>query len=196
MVIKSPGGGDSLFLLRKVADHFEAIHSMPCAFVQLSGKYHLDDLDPVILEAAPEWAELKNQEVSKTRFWWSGRGNGTFVWRTLGIRSFLSIVEPHYQPFKIEIDDEVIPEEYYFGIWDKPNQSLVIAKDDWLITYGSSVAREKLMRHIQHWVELGMPTTACFDLKVYPVEAPLPKKAAQWNTKRQESQFLWSPQRD
>jgi protein-L-isoaspartate(D-aspartate) O-methyltransferase len=39
VVIKTPGGGDSLFLLRKTGDHFESLKSMPCGFVQVRGKY-------------------------------------------------------------------------------------------------------------------------------------------------------------
>src|SRR5262245_57660566 len=36
--IKNAGGGDNLFLLEKVDDHFESRYSMPCGFVPMVGK--------------------------------------------------------------------------------------------------------------------------------------------------------------
>jgi protein-L-isoaspartate(D-aspartate) O-methyltransferase len=85
IVFKVEGGADNLFLLRKTADHFEAIDSLCCGFVQMTGKYAINELEPVHLETLPNWTTLKNQEISRTPFWWGGKGPG-FRWRTLGIR--------------------------------------------------------------------------------------------------------------
>jgi len=73
VVIKSEGGGDTLFILKKVGSHFKSLESMQCGFVQMTGKYHIDSLEPICLETMPEWAELQNQELSKTPFWWVAR---------------------------------------------------------------------------------------------------------------------------
>jgi hypothetical protein len=74
------------------------------------------------------------------------------------------------------------------------NRSLVVAKDNWLITYGNTQAEERLLKGLRHWVELGMPTAACLNLKVFPIGAEVPAGDNQWLVKRRDSQFLWSLQ--
>ena len=50
-------------------------------------------------------------------------------------------------------------EEHFFGLWMQDQRSLVLAKDNLLISYGSAEARERPgVRSC--WVELGMPTAA------------------------------------
>jgi protein-L-isoaspartate(D-aspartate) O-methyltransferase len=49
VVIKTEGGGDNLFLLRKTGDHFETLESQPCAFVQLRGRYQFENLEPAAM---------------------------------------------------------------------------------------------------------------------------------------------------
>ena len=197
VVIKTPGGGDNLFVLRKTGDHFESVESMVCGFVQLRGSYEFKDLEPALVEkAVPEWNELKRQEISRRRFWWGSKGKGLFVWATLGIRSFLGIVEPTFRAFKTAKDDIANKREHlYFGLWDAENHSLVIANDDLLVTYGNGRAENRLLERLRSWVELGMPTAACLDLKAYPVEVGLKADDHQWIVRRKDSQFLWSLQR-
>lgn len=69
IVIKNEGGGDALFLLRKRASHFESIEAQQCGFVQMKGKYQLDSLEPINLEALPEWSMLKDQAIGTRPFW-------------------------------------------------------------------------------------------------------------------------------
>src|SRR5262249_33512488 len=197
VVIKTPGGGDNLFVLRKVDDHFESVESMVCAFVQLRGSYEFKDLEPALVEkAVPEWNELNRQEISRRRFWWGSKGKEMFVWATLGIRSFLGIVEPTFRAFKTAKDDTGNQKEHhYFGLWDAENRSLVIAKDDQLVAYGNPSAEARLLEKLLSWVELGMPTAACLDLKAYPAEVRLEADDHQWIVRRKDSQFLWSLQR-
>jgi protein-L-isoaspartate(D-aspartate) O-methyltransferase len=192
IVIKSGGGGDTLFLLRKVYDHFESLEGLPCGFVQMKGKYQLDHLKPVELETLPEWPELQSKPVNKRSFWWGGRGKGDFLWRTLGVRSFLDITEPSFRAFKAVKQDERSREEHYFGLWDQEQKSLVIAKDDLLLSYGNTAAEERLLNTLEQWVKLGMPGAASFALKVYPIEFPLTAGENEWIVRRRESQFLWS----
>jgi len=192
IVIKSKGGGDNLFLLRKVHEHFESIKSILCAFVQMKGKYQLENLKPVQLESLPEWPALKHKLISTRPFWWGGKGKNGFQWQTMGIRSFLGITEPSFRTFKTERRNERLREEHYFGLWDQEQKSLVIAKDDLLFSYGNSFAEERLMQDIEHWVKLGMPSAASFALKVYPIAFPLVADENEWIVKRRESQFLWS----
>ena len=110
----------------------------------------------------------------------------------MGIRSFLGITESSFRAFKTEKVNPRSQEDHYFGLWDKANGSLVLAKDDWLIAYGNTGAKERLLQRIRQWVDLGMPTAASFDLQVYPRDVPLATRTNQWIVKRKESQFLWS----
>jgi protein-L-isoaspartate(D-aspartate) O-methyltransferase len=192
IVIKSEGGGDTLFLLRKGHDHFESIESMPCGFVPMKGKYQLDHLKPIQLEELPEWAELKEKPIRTRRFWWGGKGKENFSWRTQGIRSFLGITEPSFRAFKVDRGNKHLREGYYFGLLDQQQKSLVIAKDDLLFSYGNSIAEERLLKCLEGWVRLGMPSAASFALKIYPIEFPLAANENEWIVKRKESQFLWS----
>jgi protein-L-isoaspartate(D-aspartate) O-methyltransferase len=192
IVIKSEGGGDTLFLLRKEDDHFESLEGMPCGFVQMRGKYQLDRLKPIQLEELPEWSELQQKLIRTRPFWWGGKGKGDFRWRTMGVRSFLGITEPSFRAFRTEKQKEQVREDHYFGLWDRDQGSLVIAKDDLLLSYGNSAAEERLTRGLEQWVKLGMPGAASFGLKIYPIEFPLTTNENEWIVKRSESQFLWS----
>jgi len=116
-------------------------------------------------------------------------------WRTLGIRSFLGITEPAFRAFKTVKADTRARAEHFFGLWDQAHRSLVLAKDDGLIAYGSAVAKERLLQRVRQWVDLGMPSAACLTLQVYPSDGPLVAGAHAWLVKRPESQFLWSLKR-
>jgi protein-L-isoaspartate(D-aspartate) O-methyltransferase len=192
IVIKNEGGGDTLFLLRKEHDHFASMEGMQCGFVQMKGKYQLDHLKPIQLEELPEWSELQQKLINTRPFWWGGKGKGDFPWRTMGIRSFLGITEPSFRAFKQEKRNEQLREDHYFGLWNQEQNSLVIARDDLLLSYGNSTAEERLIKRLEQWVKLGMPSAASFRLKIYPIEFPLSANENEWIVKRQESQFLWS----
>jgi protein-L-isoaspartate(D-aspartate) O-methyltransferase len=192
VVIKSEGGGDNLFLLRKADHHFKSIDSMPCGFVQMKGRYQLTSLDPLELEKLPEWEELKQKAIGSRPFWWGGKGKLDFGWRTLSVRSFLGIIEPTFRVFKTGSGNMRGQEENFFGLWDQEHESLVLAKDDLLLSYGNLAAEERLARDLEQWVKLGMPGAASFALQVFPADTPLTAGENQWLVKRQESQFLWS----
>ncbi|VEP17624.1 conserved hypothetical protein [Hyella patelloides LEGE 07179] len=191
MVIKNPGGWDNLFLLRKTESCFTSLESMSCGFVPVTGKYQLESLNPINIETIPEWKDLQHQEVSRMPFWWGWKGTASLNWKTMGIRSFLGITEPNFCTFKSENNEPSQPDKY-FGLWEREHNSLVLAKDDFLIAYGSSVAKEHLLQKIREWVDLGMPCAANFKLKVYPIDIPLTANKNQWIVKRKDSQFLWS----
>ena len=192
MVIKNRGGGDNLFLLRKFADHFASLDSTPCGFVQMKGRHQVDSLEPIVLDSLPDWPQLRDKKISERPFWWGGKGRDGIRWRTLGIRSFLGIVEPLFQVFKTEKTGEQTREEHYFGLWDESERSLVIARDDSLMAYGNSTAEERLMEQVKYWVELGMPTAASFEVQIHPVGVALTPGVNQWVARRTEAQFLWS----
>ena len=158
----------------------------------LDVRNQLSSLEPIPVEMLPGWRTLQQQELAKTPFWWGGKGQEGFVWRTYGIRSFLGITEPSFRAFKTAKTEERSREAHYFGLWDHAQRSLVLAKDDWLMAYGSVVAKERLLHKVRQWVDLGMPSAASFALQVYPRDVPLSAGAQQWIVTRRESQFHWS----
>jgi hypothetical protein len=187
--IKSEGGGDTLFLLRRHGERFESLDSLPCGWVEMRGKYQLDAANPQPIEALPAWTELQNQKVGIAPYWWGVKGKDFFVWATT-LRAFLGIAEPSFRTFVHRAPDRP-REERYFGMWDQEQRSLVLAKHDCLISYGNTKAKEPLMERIRQWVDLGMPTGASFRLHVYRVGAPVTARTRQWLVRRKESQFLW-----
>lgn len=189
VVVKSGGGSDNLFLLRRAGDHFE---SLECSFVPMVGRHRFGEFEPICLEATPEWRELSSQESGRMRYWWGGKGRATFVWRTWGVRSFLGVTEPWFRSFKTEKRADLTYEEQYFGLWDRRGGSLVVAKDDLLVSYGGPAARARLLRGVEDWVSRGMPTTASFRLHVYPLESSARPGRDEWMVERAESRFLWS----
>ena len=192
LVIKNQGGGDCLFLLRRRESHFESIESIQCAFVQMTGQYRIDNLEPICLEQSPEWSDLNSKELARTPFWWGGQGKESFIWRTWGIRAFLAVAEPLFHTFKTDKKSGGPFEEHYFGLWDRPGNSLVVAKDDALISYGTPAAKDRLLYDIEKWLHLGMPTTTCFTLQIFPSDIRLHAGENQWIIKRTHSQFLWT----
>jgi hypothetical protein len=191
-VIKVEGGGDTLVVLRKNGDHFESVSTMTCAFVQLRGRYQLEGLEPIALDTLPGWTDLQHREVSRRRFWWGGGGSDWFTWNTLGIRFFLAISEPRFRAFKSQGTASGALEALYFGIWDEEHNSLVVAKDDWLVAYGSRLAEERLLQKVREWVDFGMPTASSFSLRVYPRERAVTSMNNLWTIQRRESLFVWS----
>jgi protein-L-isoaspartate(D-aspartate) O-methyltransferase len=192
MVVKSEGGGDTLYVLGKNGDHFESLAAVPCGFVSLKGKYQLKGLDPSSVEALPAWARLRDREINRVPFWWGGAGSDTFVWRTQGIRCFLSIADPSFRAFSTPRSISGIVGDHYFGLWDEAEESLVLAKDDALIAYGTPHAMERLRGRIAEWTLLGMPGGASYTLRLYPSDHPVRASANQWIVKRNESQFVWT----
>lgn len=192
VVIKNAGGGDNLFLLEKVDDHFESRYAIPCGFVQLTGKYKIDSLDPLPVDALPRWNELRHREVGRRPFWWGGKGREWFMWQTSGIRSFLGITEPLFRAFKVPRSDSAAIEQQYWGLWDAARTSLVVARDDELISYGNEQAMERLLQLVHRWVDLGMPTASSFQLRVFRSDHPVASEDGQWIVRRQDSQFVWT----
>jgi hypothetical protein len=111
------------------------------------------------------------------------------MWRTAPIRSFLGITEPRVLAFKALAQDR---EDHFFGLWDREENSLVVARDDQLIAYGTPTALGDLLRGVERWAQLGMPTAASFGLAVYPNQVPVSLNGGQWLVRRKHSQFVWT----
>ncbi len=191
LVLKQAGGGDVLCLLRKVGERFVSETLAPCGFLALRGKHQHPELEPQPIERFPEWPALQGAECGRTAFWWAGKGGWQFEWRTLAVRFFLAIADPGYRAFTTEKTHPRDQVQQYFGLWDASARSLVIAKDDALVAYGTPAARGRLVRRLHEWVDLGMPSAASFRLTVYPADATVQPASREWIVKRTDSQFVW-----
>ncbi len=187
MVLKVCGFNDCLLLLKKSGDHLESISNSPCGFVSLTGQYAMTELDPANLESLNIWKELKDQVVHEQAFWW-GTNSKRNSWRKIsGITSFLAIVEPEFKMFKGE-------EEYtlFFGLIAEEDNSIVLWKNNKLTGYGNKKALQKIRAAFELYLELGMPSAHCFNVKVYPIDQEIELGKNQWLIKRKDSQFVWS----
>ena len=123
-VLKNPGGGDILFILRKKGDHLESMRSMLCGFVQMTGKHRIESLNPILLDSLSAWHDLKDHEVLRVPYWWGGKGQADFGWRTLGVPSFLSITEPNFCVFKLPPGENTLLDRASLAyLTQKANQS-------------------------------------------------------------------------
>ena len=189
-VLKQATGGDTLFLLQKTESCFRSMESLSVGFVPMTGSHASSEAAPVPLCVLPNWDELQRQEVDRRSFWWGGRGYASLRWRTQGIRSFLSIVEPWFRTFRIDIKGGGTQEA--FGLWDDEGGGLTIATRDQLISYGNLAPRDRLKMWLRRWIDLGMPAADNFDLRIYPIDATITPGHNEWLIPRNESQFLWS----
>ncbi|HEX3762247.1 MAG TPA: hypothetical protein VHW23_26280 [Kofleriaceae bacterium] len=195
IVLKVKGGGDTLFLLEKVCDHFESREALPCAFLALTGKHALEDRDPIALEEVPEWTSLSRSVVGRRRFWWGmGSASQAFLPRTVGFRGFLGIAEPaafgvfRRKPRSPGPGSAVEG----FGLWGEQRTSLALAsQDDFITTYGSEPIGIRFWRHLEQWFSLGMPDLSCFRLHAYPIDAAPPAPSTGWVTRQSASEFHW-----
>jgi protein-L-isoaspartate(D-aspartate) O-methyltransferase len=194
MVVKSRGYGDNLFLFKKQEDHFAAIDSVACAFVSIQGKYRMSELKPKDITSIPFWPEVKDEIVATEPFWCGGKSlnHRTFLWKALGLISFLGIVEPSFEGFKMQ-DGDGDREKLFFGVVDTDTRSVAVFNDkDKLIGYGNTTALDRLRRQMRLWFDLGMPGASCFRLEAYPIETELRAGSNQWITERKDTKYLWT----
>lgn len=195
-IIKIKGGGDNLFLLKKKKDYLEAIDSLPCEFVPLTGKYQVKNMEPIWINQIKNWNELKKNIVSKKIFWWGGKKNNGLTWGTMAFRSYLSITEPNFIALKYVNHKIPLFNQIHFGIYLKNENSLAVFKDHNIICYGNNKAKNKIYEHLNEWVKTGMPSSTCFKLKIYPDKIKIKTQNNQWLIKGKYSQFLWELKND
>lgn len=187
-VLNLTEGSDILFLLRKEAEHFYSLESMTVGFVPMTGDHMMAEQSKLIT-SLPGWKELQAQEIDRRSFWWGGQGEMSLLWRTRGIRSFLAIVEPCFQTFRVQTKNGRYQE--IFGLWDEDSRSLTLAYHNRLITYGNMKTNERLRSWLQRWIDLGMPAADSFHLSIYPADVTVTVGEEEWLVRRNESQFLW-----
>jgi hypothetical protein len=193
MVMKHIGFGDTLYLFRKTGDRLESMESWPCSFVGLQGKYQLPELNPVEIASLPNWDVIKERVVHRQPFWCGGKSysNEHFIAKTMGLVSFLGIVEPSFRAFEARRGGEGRRRDIFYGVVED-GSVVTMNQEDKLVAYGSRSALDRLLADLRLWLELGMPDAACFKLEVYPLDGVLEAGERQWIVRRKDSQFLWS----
>jgi len=179
LVLKCPGGGDVLFMLRRGEQGFSSESARRCEFVPLTGRGRLRELDAAPLASFGPWAELEAKVVAERPFYMGERG-GPFLSRTFPLRSHLAIVEPRMRWF-----------HQGFGLHDEPSGSLSLARDGRITVHGSRAAGEALDQHLQRWLALGMPSMASMSLRAFPAAAAPAAGAEEWLVRRPETDFLF-----
>lgn len=187
VVLKIPGGGDDLVLLRKQNGRLVSEYSASVQFVPMLGTYRAEWRDGVDLRAFLQENGLSPEPVSRVPFNWGHRVRGHFMPQTEGLRSFLHISEPGYRVFLRP--DPGLP--LSFGLFDEASRALVVASPEALISYGNPSAERKLVVAINQWVKRGMPSSVHLILTVTPKAAPVPAEVNGWILERTDSRFIW-----
>lgn len=185
-VLKNKGGADTLILFEKKENYLNSVFSMSCAFVPVTGQFHVNQMEAHILDPLLAKHQINVQPVDRTPFWWAGADEDNFIWNTAGLRSFLSITEPLFEPIKLD------KKRATFGLFDPKEKSLVVAKHNELISYGSTCMRNLLISSIKCWIDLGMPGLSNLNVRAYPMGEELHPKPGEWLIRRNESQFIWA----
>jgi len=194
MVVKVEGGGDQLILLEKTPDFFESKSGSICGFVPMTGKHAFAAGNPGLLDALPDWSELARREVNRRPFWWGGSEESS-SWAAIGVRSFLSIVEPRFRVFRDEASNGQDPRNWFCGLFDPETRSIAIARKGELVSYGNVTARDQLVARLHEWIDLGMPSVTAMRLRIFPTDAKVLVEEGEWLVKRNESSFVWSLKR-
>jgi protein-L-isoaspartate(D-aspartate) O-methyltransferase len=188
LVLRNKGGAATLILFRKMNDYFQSTYTTNCDFVPVTGKFDVQGLGYIPLEKILAGNKIKPKPVDRTPFYWGGADSDehSFLWYTAGFRSFLSISEPTF--VAIRLDKETTS----FGLLDPKYKSLVVAKYNELVSYGSHKTRNRLLKILKGWTAKGMPGLVSLKVRAYPISRKIKAKKNQWLVKRNESQFLWS----
>lgn len=186
-VLKIAGGGDDLVLLRKQNGVLVSQYLSPVQFVPILGSYRSERRDGEPLTAFLEQAHLLSEPVDRMPFWWGSRLNWNPMERTEGVRSYLQLSQPGYRVFTTGQDLSA----YCFGLYDEASQSLVVAQNDLLVSYGNLGARTRLLAALRDWVERGMPSSVRLRLRIYPQPVSVAAAGSSWAVERTDSVFVW-----
>jgi protein-L-isoaspartate(D-aspartate) O-methyltransferase len=190
-VVKIPGGGDDLILLKKQNGILVSESSTSVRFIPMLGNYRSLWLDGIDLAAFLDQKQLNPEGISSMPFWWgnppASPPSANFMSKTRGVRSFLHVSEPGYRVFTTT-QSNAAP---FFGVYDEPSRSLVVAQDDILVSYGNLVAQGKLLDALTGWIKLGMPSSDCLQVAVYPKTGSKNTPSNGWVVERDDSVFVW-----
>jgi protein-L-isoaspartate(D-aspartate) O-methyltransferase len=176
-VWKVPCGNDALVLFAREEDCFVSRDVRRCDFVPMTGaNAGSSPVEP--LDSFAPWPDLRDRVVSRRRF---PAGAGAF--RSISLRSWLSITEPRARFFESERGPA-------FGLWLEDAGSLALIAAGALTVHGSAAAGEALDRVLADWAGRGMPDAGDMQIRAYPAGSA-PSSSA-WIVRRPATDFVCS----
>lgn len=183
-VLKNKGCMDTLYLLKRHEDYFESIHAEPCGFVSVTGSAHISGMEEKALSEFLSEHNMPQEPSEKGAFWWGSSNKGYFIGQTTVLRGYLSLFE-NYHAFILADGKKG------FGWYDPSSNSLAIAQAGELLIYGDPAAANALKNVLKNWIDLGMPTLAVLNLRIYRSEFKRQVSKDAWISKRPQATFEW-----
>lgn len=180
LVLKCPGGGDILLVLRKSDDAFISETAQFTQFVSLRGKGYLPEFEAGSLESFAPWAELRHLPVGRRAFYSSRTEPHNYIGKTLALRSYLAVVEPRMQFFTD-----------CFGLWDTRRKSLALVRDGTLSSFGGMRATSALDAHLQQWAIAGFPSMETMTVRACRATTTTTNFPEGWTMRRPDTNFFW-----
>lgn len=177
-----PGGGEEIYLLRRVGAVLRSEGAIPAWFVPLVGPAGRPA--PLDLAADRAVAALLKQRGPRVPVWFGGAGGACFTARTTAFRSFLYKTEPDFCAIA-----EPAGQPTAFGLIDRTRGSLAICRPDAVESFGTRAALDRLTRAYCRWTGMFMPPGTAFTLTVrYGVRARRPRAGVHDHA---EARFEW-----
>lgn len=176
-VLKCKSDCDYLLLLRKREGYFEAIKSIPCNYVSLTGKYSLPELDSFdFFEFIKNKITLNKVEIESVikKILYEKIKN-----LSLKLKLFLSF----FTEFVVLKDG--------FGWLDHETGSALFFNMSELICYGNEGALRKLLSIVDKWIQNGEPSLQELKLSIYPITVIIENDSKKLILKREQSQFIF-----
>jgi protein-L-isoaspartate(D-aspartate) O-methyltransferase len=185
-VFKNKTGGDQLFLLKKREHYFEALDTMMCSFVPVTGQYQVINEQVETLSHVMEKYGVANTIVHNKAFSWSHVEKMDSYVKNEFLKFMFSISSPNF--FMVEHDEGYISYAYV----DPDSHSLALIKDNSIVSYGDIEAVKKFITELQKWMRAGQPNTAQLKLRIYPKDSWVEKNDYLWVVPHPDSVFVWS----
>ena len=184
-VFKNKSGGDQLFLLKKIEDHFKSLHSMSCSFVPVTGKYAAKQQSSTPLNKILKDYQIPDKIVHEKNFSWSEIKRIDSFQEIEALKFFFDI--SLQEIVLIEMDDD----QTACGFLDKESHSLAVIHEDKILSYGNTEALQHFMSSLKNWVNVGMPEIEGLELQIYPAKTIITPKTGQWIVHHHDSIFVW-----
>lgn len=184
LVLQNPGQTDTLLLLDKRVDRFEAIRARLSGWVPMTGEHQPPERSPALAQVLADRSLDPTPAMERT-FAWGATRSDLFGWATAGFRSHLSLFDDRFFAVRDEQGREA------FAWWHPGSGSLAVGRPGGLSSYGGTDAAADLLATLQAWVADGMVPLAGMRLRVYPSDVTVDEPDA-WIWRRPESTFVWT----
>ncbi|MBI3512909.1 MAG: hypothetical protein HY060_02420 [Proteobacteria bacterium] len=170
-----PGGGEEVYLLRRVGDRLCSEDALPAWFVPLVGAAATAaPLDPATM---PDLARLlSSRPTTRLPAWFGGAGAPFFTARTMAFRSFLYKTEPGLRAIA-----QPAPAATAFGLLNRTLTSLAICRPDTIEGHGTRIMIDRLTRAYCRWTGHFMPPGVAFALTIDFADTRRRRATGRWH---------------